>query len=445
MSTTPTLTWSSTGATSYDVKFGTTNPPPQVSTGQTAASYAPATLPTSTTVLLADRGAQRGRHHDGSGLVVHDGRGGVEPGDRHLRERHPGGQPPRARGACASDPTSPNGVKLITPDTGFAVDRRAGGVAAHYVDVTFNANAGTPYRLWLRMQALNNSKFNDSLWVQFSDAMSGGSSIYPMNTTSGLDVNLATDCRRRQPQPVGLAEHGVLALAADDGHVRDERHAHDAHSGARGRRAARSDRAQQLAVPDGAAGRRDQRLDDRAETIESRGRVCFDRHRHAQSQRPARPDARRRWPRSGGLPISSRSSSPTTARPTTRPSRRRARRAARRDAACGICSSRSRASRTRSTPRWTSPAATSSRSPTTTCGRSRNGWRRWSAPSRKPAPISSPDGFSRSGKSIRPAGCRRRCTACSRFRTTATCACRSRRTRRHRRCRSAPTWPCARR
>ena len=43
------------------------------------------------------------------------------------------------------------------------------------------------------MQALNNSKYNDSLWVQFSDALSGGSPIYPMNTTSGLDVNLATD------------------------------------------------------------------------------------------------------------------------------------------------------------------------------------------------------------------------------------------------------------
>src|SRR4029077_10887871 len=48
VSTTPTLTWSSTGATSYDVKFGTSNPPPQVSTGQASASYAPGTLATST-------------------------------------------------------------------------------------------------------------------------------------------------------------------------------------------------------------------------------------------------------------------------------------------------------------------------------------------------------------------------------------------------------------
>ena len=41
---TPTLTWTSTGATSYDVKFGTSNPPPTVTTGQSAASYTPTGL-----------------------------------------------------------------------------------------------------------------------------------------------------------------------------------------------------------------------------------------------------------------------------------------------------------------------------------------------------------------------------------------------------------------
>jgi hypothetical protein len=61
------------------------------------------------------------------------------------------------------------------------------------VDVTFTANANTPYTLWLRVQATGNSKWNDSLWVQFSDAQAGGSQVYAINKTSGLDVNLATD------------------------------------------------------------------------------------------------------------------------------------------------------------------------------------------------------------------------------------------------------------
>src|SRR5439155_931045 len=46
---TPTLTWTSSGATSYDVKFGASNPPPQVSTGQTSATYATGALANSTT------------------------------------------------------------------------------------------------------------------------------------------------------------------------------------------------------------------------------------------------------------------------------------------------------------------------------------------------------------------------------------------------------------
>jgi hypothetical protein len=61
------------------------------------------------------------------------------------------------------------------------------------VDVTFNANSATSYTLWLRLRALNNSKLNDAVWVQFSDATFNGMPIYPINSTSGLLVNLATD------------------------------------------------------------------------------------------------------------------------------------------------------------------------------------------------------------------------------------------------------------
>src|SRR4029453_11537235 len=39
--TTSTLQWSAIGAESYDVAFGTANPPPSVATGLTSATYAP--------------------------------------------------------------------------------------------------------------------------------------------------------------------------------------------------------------------------------------------------------------------------------------------------------------------------------------------------------------------------------------------------------------------
>jgi hypothetical protein len=81
----------------------------------------------------------------------------------------------------------------VTSDTGVANTGNPLAAPADYVDVTFTASAGTPYTFWLRMQALNNSKFNDSLWVQFSNAMASGSAVYPLNSTSGLLVNLASD------------------------------------------------------------------------------------------------------------------------------------------------------------------------------------------------------------------------------------------------------------
>jgi hypothetical protein len=192
VSITPTLTWTSTGATSYDVKFGTTNPPPQVTTGQASASYVPGSLSPSKQYFWQIVARNTSGSTTGPVWSFTTAAASSIAEIVIYASDIPAGN---LNGAwmTASDPTSPNGVKLITPDNGFASTDVPVAAPQHYVDVTFNASAGTPYRLWMRIQALNNSKFNDSLWVQFSDAMSGGSSIYPMNTTQGLDVNLATD------------------------------------------------------------------------------------------------------------------------------------------------------------------------------------------------------------------------------------------------------------
>jgi hypothetical protein len=93
----------------------------------------------------------------------------------------------------ASSSTSPNGVKLTTPNAGWSTTQQPLAVPAYYVDLAFPANANTPYTLWLRMHAINNDKYNDSVWVQFSDAQVSGSPVYRIGTTSGLLVNLATD------------------------------------------------------------------------------------------------------------------------------------------------------------------------------------------------------------------------------------------------------------
>lgn len=60
-----------------------------------------------------------------------------------------------------------------------------------YVDVTFDALAGRPYRLWLRSKAIGNSYENDSVWVQFSGSLTaGGAPAYRMGTSSATAVIL---------------------------------------------------------------------------------------------------------------------------------------------------------------------------------------------------------------------------------------------------------------
>ena len=72
---------------------GRSNPPPQVSSGQSAASYAPGDAGDEHEVLLADRRAQRRRHDGRAGLVVHDRRAHRRLRGRRLAESRPTARP----------------------------------------------------------------------------------------------------------------------------------------------------------------------------------------------------------------------------------------------------------------------------------------------------------------------------------------------------------------
>jgi len=189
----PTLAWTSSGATSYDVRFGATNPPSQVTTGQTANSFSTASVASSTMYFWQ--------------VVAHNA-AGTTTGPLWSFTTAAASGPPidvviyasdisvsQLHGAWtpAPDPTSPNGLKLTTANAGRATISPPLAAPADYIDVPFTANAATPYTLWLRIRAINNDKYNDSVWVQFSDAQVSGSPVYPIGTTNGLLVNLATD------------------------------------------------------------------------------------------------------------------------------------------------------------------------------------------------------------------------------------------------------------
>ena len=62
---------------------------------------------------------------------------------------------------------------------------------ASYVELTFDAEAGKPYRLWIRGKAEGNFYGNDSVHVQFSGSVtSAGAATYRIGTTSSATFNL---------------------------------------------------------------------------------------------------------------------------------------------------------------------------------------------------------------------------------------------------------------
>ncbi len=96
--------------------------------------------------------------------------------------------------APRSDASAAGGASLYQPDA--AVPRVASPVASpgHYFEMTFPADAGRPYRLWMRGKADANSGANDSVFVQFCDSVdANGAAIDRIGTTSGEMVNLE-DC-----------------------------------------------------------------------------------------------------------------------------------------------------------------------------------------------------------------------------------------------------------
>jgi PKD repeat protein len=93
-----------------------------------------------------------------------------------------------------ADSTAAGGARIHFPDA------RATKLAAplagpsHYFEMSFNAVAGKPYRLWMRGKAQNDFWGNDSVFAQFSGSVdANGKAVYRIGTTDGTVVNLE-DC-----------------------------------------------------------------------------------------------------------------------------------------------------------------------------------------------------------------------------------------------------------
>jgi phosphatidylserine/phosphatidylglycerophosphate/cardiolipin synthase-like enzyme len=95
------------------------------------------------------------------------------------------------RWAKETDTTAADTIKLRNPDAGAAKLTTASAAPASYFEKTFNADAGKPYHIWVRMKADNNAYTNDSVFVQFSGSQTGsGTAAWRIGTTDALSVSL---------------------------------------------------------------------------------------------------------------------------------------------------------------------------------------------------------------------------------------------------------------
>jgi Beta-propeller repeat/Putative binding domain, N-terminal len=90
-----------------------------------------------------------------------------------------------------SDTTAAGQASMWNPDAGAPKLTSPFAAPANYVDVTFDADAGKAYHLWLRMKADNDSWTNDSVWLQFSGSVdASGTAVNRIGTASGTWVSL---------------------------------------------------------------------------------------------------------------------------------------------------------------------------------------------------------------------------------------------------------------
>ena len=93
-----------------------------------------------------------------------------------------------------ADASAALGTALASPDRSRAKVTTALADPGSYAELTFTAEAGRAYRLWLRGRAVGNYWGNDSVHLQFSGAQtSAGAPVFRIGTTASAEVNLE-DC-----------------------------------------------------------------------------------------------------------------------------------------------------------------------------------------------------------------------------------------------------------
>ena len=88
-----------------------------------------------------------------------------------------------------TDASAGGGFKMYVPDEGET--HAASASPQHYFELTFNAPANVPYRLWVRLKADSNSTSNDAVHVQFTNSKEfDGDNLYRISSSNAATVSL---------------------------------------------------------------------------------------------------------------------------------------------------------------------------------------------------------------------------------------------------------------
>jgi hypothetical protein len=93
-----------------------------------------------------------------------------------------------------ADESAAGGSRMQSANVGASKVVTPLAAPAHYFEIAFDAEAGTAYHLWLRGRAEGNHWANDSVHVQFDNAVNdAGAPVYRIGSTSSAEINLE-DC-----------------------------------------------------------------------------------------------------------------------------------------------------------------------------------------------------------------------------------------------------------
>jgi len=109
--------------------------------------------------------------------------------------------------------TGAGNKSIWNPERGRAKVAPALVSPANYFEMTFNAQGGRAYHLWVRMRAQQNSLSNDSVHVQFSSATTSSGAAYAgIGTSASAEVVLQNGPSGESPSSWGWTDNGWGSL-----------------------------------------------------------------------------------------------------------------------------------------------------------------------------------------------------------------------------------------